>query len=90
MDLILTLLDEKEVRLLARRHSDNDFAIARKAIGARYLRNINYTGHFVFRDDAEDIKAHPFFRGIEWSLHLHASTICSTGLRKSVNYKVLR
>ncbi|OCL14882.1 kinase-like protein [Glonium stellatum] len=71
MDLILRLLDEKEVRLSARKYRENDFAIARKALGARYLRNINYSGHFVFRDDAEDIKAHPFFRGIEWStLHL--------------------
>jgi protein-serine/threonine kinase len=71
MDLILKLLDEKEVRMLARRYRNNDFAIARKALVARYLRNINYAGYFIFRDDAEDIKAHPFFRGIEWStLHL--------------------
>ena len=54
-----------------KKYRDNDFAIARKALGAQYLCNINYAGHFVFRDDAEDIKTHPFFRGIEWSaLHL--------------------
>ena len=71
MDPILKLLDEEGVRLIARRYHNNDFAIARKALGVRYLCNINCAGRFIFRDDAEDIKAYPFFRGIEWStLHL--------------------
>ena len=26
----------------------------------------NYNGHFVYPEDAEDLKAHPFFMGIPW------------------------
>jgi protein-serine/threonine kinase len=32
---------------------------------------MTYTGHFVYPDDAEEIKNHPFFQGIQWeTLHL--------------------
>lgn len=27
----------------------------------------NYTGHFVYPDDAQDLKCHPFFHGIPWN-----------------------
>lgn len=27
----------------------------------------NYAGHFVYPDDAQDIKCHPFFHGIPWN-----------------------
>ncbi|OCK83021.1 kinase-like protein [Lepidopterella palustris CBS 459.81] len=71
MDLIMRLLDEKETRLSAKKYRDNDFVIARKTFGSRYMRNIYHAGHFVFRDDAEDIKAHPFFYGVDWkTIHL--------------------
>ncbi|KAF2807933.1 kinase-like protein [Mytilinidion resinicola] len=74
IDLISRLLDEKETRLSARRYRDNDFAIARRTLSSRYLRNshLHAPGHFVFANDAEDIKAHPFFRGVDWQNMHHA------------------
>ena len=27
----------------------------------------NYSGHFVYPDDAQDLKCHPFFSGIPWA-----------------------
>jgi hypothetical protein len=68
MDLISRLLDEKETRLSARKYRDNDFAIARRALSSRYLRSshLHAPSHFVFPNDADDIKSHPFFRGVEW------------------------
>ena len=42
-----------------------------RQIGPRRVRNFNATGHIVFPNDAEDIKAHPFFRTVQWqNLHL--------------------
>ena len=35
--------------------------------------NYDYRGYFVYPDDAEDIKAHPFFRGVRWN-RLHELT----------------
>ncbi|KAF2195667.1 kinase-like protein [Zopfia rhizophila CBS 207.26] len=71
MDLIMRLLEEKEYRLSARRYRENDFVLTQNALRTRHMRNFNYTGHVVFRDGAEDIKNHPFFRNIQWStLHL--------------------
>lgn len=71
IDLIMTLLQERQERLSTKRYRENDWFLRDKAVGARCIRNLNATGHIVFQNDAEDIKAHPFFRNIQWStLHM--------------------
>lgn len=71
MDFIMRLLEDRQERLSAKRYRENDWALRDKAVGARRVRNLNTTGHIVFPNDAEDIKAHPFFRNIHWpTLHL--------------------
>jgi protein-serine/threonine kinase len=67
MDLMSRLLTERQDRLSAKRYRENDWVLRDNAIGARRTRNINTTGHIVFPNDSEDIKAHPFFRNIQWS-----------------------
>ena len=75
IDLMLRILQEKEKRLCSRRYQLNDFT--RKMTNGRSARvhadktSKDYSGHFVYADDAEDIKAHSFFRGLTWDdLHL--------------------
>ncbi|KAF1835663.1 kinase-like protein [Decorospora gaudefroyi] len=71
IDLMMRLLEERQDRISALRYRENDWVLRDKAMGARRNRNLNRTGHIVFANDAEDIKAHPFFRNIQWStLHL--------------------
>jgi protein-serine/threonine kinase len=71
IDLMMRLLEEQQDRLSAKRYRENDWVLRDKAIGARRTRNLNTTGHIVYPNDAEDIKAHPFFRNIQWStLHM--------------------
>ncbi|KAF2204945.1 kinase-like protein [Delitschia confertaspora ATCC 74209] len=67
IDLITRLLDEKDVRLSAQAYRENDFVMQKTAQGRRHMRNFPYTGSIVFRDDAKEIKDHPFFRHIPWS-----------------------
>lgn len=65
------LLEERQGRLSAKRYRENDWILRDKTMGTRRYRHLNDTGHIVFPNDAEDIKAHPFFRHIQWStLHL--------------------
>ncbi|KAH8726423.1 hypothetical protein GQ44DRAFT_825763 [Phaeosphaeriaceae sp. PMI808] len=71
IDLIMRLLEERQDRLSAKSYRENDWVLHNKTVGARRLRNLNTTGHIVYPNDAEDIKAHPFFRNIQWStLHM--------------------
>ncbi|CBX95897.1 similar to TPA: Serine/threonine-protein kinase cbk1 (EC 2.7.11.1) [Plenodomus lingam JN3] len=71
MDLMMRLLEERQDRLSAKRYRENDWILRDKSVGARRTRNLNTTGRIVFPNDAEDIKAHPFFRNIQWStLHM--------------------
>jgi protein-serine/threonine kinase len=60
IDLMRRLLTNKEDRLSCRRYRDNDIR------GRR-------TPFFVFPNDADDIKAHPFFEDIPWE-NLHLTT----------------
>ncbi|KAB8234992.1 serine/threonine-protein kinase [Aspergillus alliaceus] len=77
-DLINRLLQEKEYRLSCNTYRQNDLFIPRSA--ARHLlssidpQGRNYRGRsfYVYPNDAADIKAHPFFRGIKWE-KLHQS-----------------
>lgn len=69
-DVIKQILVEKEIRLCTRRYELNDytkkmFKGATKLVHADKTHR-SYNGMFVYSDDAEDIKAHPFFHGIPW------------------------
>lgn len=71
IELIMRLLEERQDRLSSKRYRENDWVLHDKATGARRYRNLKPTGHIVFPNDAEDIKNHPFFHNIQWSiLHL--------------------
>ena len=71
IELISRLLDDRHTRISCRRYRENDWVLRDRALGARRRRSLKPTGHIVFPNDAEDIKAHPFFRNIPWStLHL--------------------
>lgn len=59
-DLIYRLIQEKEVRLCSRRYQMNDGVEE----GSRRAQDV--LGRFVFADDAEDIKAHRWFKNFPW------------------------
>jgi protein-serine/threonine kinase len=61
----------RQNRLSAKGYRENNWVLWNRSSGAGRPQNLDSTGHMVFPNDAEDIKAHPFFRSIEWStLHL--------------------
>lgn len=76
MDLINKILKEKEQRLCSKKYMLNDYQHSKRIPGqlvatAANKHSKDYQGHFVYPDDATDIKAHPFFRDIQWDrLHL--------------------
>lgn len=76
MDLINSLLQEKEHRLCSKQYRQNDYQFPHSAAGhmvsMRADKNSqDYQGQFVYANDASDIKAHPFFHGLSWErLHL--------------------
>ncbi len=76
MDLINSLLQEKEHRLSSSKYKVNDWQQARYKSGQIVGRRADpgaqdYPGNFVYPNDAGDIKAHPFFDRISWErLHL--------------------
>lgn len=72
MELINDLLQEKEYRLCSKSYSRND---SRPNGHVKDVRGgkppQDYQGHFVYPDDAADIKAHRFFNGLSWdTIHL--------------------
>lgn len=76
LDLMMQLLQEKEVRLCSRKYANNDFT--RKMVAGFHIRHFatdkthkDFSGHFVYPDDADDLKRHAFFDGIDWeNLHV--------------------
>lgn len=71
IDLIGQLLQEKEYRLCSRKYMLNDYTHSRRLPGELLnhpadRRSKNYQGHYVYPNDATDIKDHPFFRRIRW------------------------
>ena len=76
MDLINKILKEKEQRLSSKKYMLNDYQHSKRLPGQLVAAAANkhardYQGNFVYPDDATDIKAHPFFRDIQWDrLHL--------------------
>ena len=87
IDLILSLLQQKERRLCSRKYVLNDYIQpyprppcvnkeglhlnrANASLPADMI-NRNRLGYFGYADDADELKSHPFFRGIHWSdIHL--------------------
>lgn len=65
-DLIFRLLQEPETRLCSPKYQRNDY---RRNV-AGYIRidraAKDFCGSHVYSDDAEDIKRHPFFQGVDW------------------------
>lgn len=76
MDLINSLLQEREHRLCSKLYRQNDYQITHLAAGQMVATRANkesqdYQGHFVYANDASDVKTHPFFHGLSWErLHL--------------------
>jgi hypothetical protein len=76
MDLINSLLQEREHRLCSKKYSVNDCQQRTHLTGQLTATRTekppqDYQGHYVYPDDAVDIKAHPFFHGLEWeNIHL--------------------
>ena len=76
MDLINSLLQEKEHRLCSKKYRLNDYQHSKHTPGELIARRADphaqdYQGNYVYPDDATDIKAHSFFRRISWDrLHL--------------------
>lgn len=70
MNFMQSLLVEKEKRLCSRKYELNDFT--KRLVGGQSMRltadksSTCYSGHFVYPDDAEDLKRHPYFRNIRW------------------------
>ncbi|TFA98493.1 Serine/threonine-protein kinase cbk1 [Trichoderma ghanense] len=59
-DLIYRLIQDKEVRLCSKRYQMLDQSQSGEAMPT------DMYGRYVFPDDAEDIKAHRFFRSVPW------------------------
>lgn len=75
MELINSLLQEKEHRLCSKKYQLNDYQKSRRTghVGRRLADPdaMDYQGNYVYPDDATDIKAHRFFHRIAWDrLHL--------------------
>ena len=70
MELINSLLQEKEHRICSKKYKVNDQS--KRITGNRAdKQSRDYQGYYVYPDDAVDIKAHPFFHGLSWDrLHL--------------------
>ena len=76
MELINSLLQEKEHRLSSKKYRLNDYHHSFRTPGQLVGRRADifaqdYQGNYVYPDDAIDIKSHQFFRRISWDrLHL--------------------
>lgn len=76
MDLINSLLQEREHRLCSKQYGINDFQNRTRPKSQLRAAHADeppqdYQGHYVYPNDAVDIKAHPFFHDLSWdTLHL--------------------
>lgn len=75
MELINSLLQEKEHRLCSKKYQLNDYQKSRRTGHVRRRPAdpdaLDYQGNYVYPDDATDIKGHRFFHRIAWDrLHL--------------------
>jgi hypothetical protein len=75
IDLMARVLQEREFRLGSLKYHANNVLTGRP-VSAQFLysmdsRHMNVPSYYVYPNDAAEIKAHPFFRGIRWNeLHL--------------------
>ncbi|KAJ6010716.1 hypothetical protein N7451_002128 [Penicillium sp. IBT 35674x] len=75
INLISQILQERHYRLCAQEYQAND-VLSGRPVTAQFLYSMDpryrsITSYFVYPNDATDIKAHPFFRGIRWNeLHM--------------------
>jgi serine/threonine protein kinase len=74
LDLMKRLLREKEERLSSPKYYLNDYAYSQADESNTYhihgpadKSSKNYQGKHVYSDDADDIKAHPWFRNTDWT-----------------------
>ena len=88
LDLMNSLLQEKEHRLCSKKYAANDLHLftphyhhhhhhrphisKHSSYGSSHsAESQDWKGHYVYADDADDIKAHPFFHGVCWErMHL--------------------
>jgi serine/threonine protein kinase len=76
ISLMSAILKEKESRLSSGAYKANDLAFSMNVPGflvpmPKNGRTSASTAYYVYPNDATDIKAHPFFKGIQWDkLHL--------------------
>ena len=77
IDLAWRMLQEKENRLCSKQYMLNDFKVQPTASnGVKVFAfadksSKNYAGMFVYENDAEELKKHVFFHGIQWEqMHL--------------------
>ncbi|KAI9720605.1 MAG: hypothetical protein M1812_002785 [Candelaria pacifica] len=76
IDLMSNLLREKERRLCSNKYRVNDYELQKAASGHHPNVSANrlmkdYGGHYVYPDDAAELKKHPFFHRIKWDrMHL--------------------
>jgi hypothetical protein len=77
LHLMRAILVEKQMRLCSRQYELNDWTRKFKGGKMHYYEadksHRHYAGIFVFPGDAEDIKRHPFFRGINWDVVHHCT-----------------
>ncbi|KAH8153342.1 uncharacterized protein LAJ45_02154 [Morchella importuna] len=84
--LISSLICEKECRLGMTTYWENDIqALPYSSVTRRRLSN---SPHFVFPNDSDDIKAHPFFSPINWkTLHRQVPPFIPEGLQNGEDTK---
>jgi serine/threonine protein kinase len=74
LDFMRRMLREKEERLSSPKYYLNDYAYSQAQdtntyhiLGLADKSSKNYQGKHVYSDDADDIKAHPWFAGTDWT-----------------------
>ncbi|KAH0562214.1 hypothetical protein GP486_003091 [Trichoglossum hirsutum] len=75
MDLMISLLQEKEVRLTSKTYAANDLRYSKRIPGlivpVTDKRSVGTGGYFVYPEASNEVKNHPFFKNIAWDrIHL--------------------
>ncbi|KAI9771009.1 MAG: hypothetical protein M1840_002713 [Geoglossum simile] len=75
MDLMISLMQEKEVRLTSKTYARNDTRYSKRIPGlivpVTDKRTAGPGAYFVYPEAADEIKSHPFFKSVPWDrIHL--------------------